>query len=139
MSFWCLQFSQKTNLKTPIFSLAHWGRNFLFVFWENWKKKCPFEINWPLKKCCIVNGNPLFKILFYCFCSIFPGFPLNLKYFPVPFENLDMRKKLLELCIYINLHNSREEYLKYVYIRPYLGPSVWMKISWLDLAEKVPT
>ena len=31
-----------------IFALAYWGWNFLFVFWENWKKKCPFEINWPL-------------------------------------------------------------------------------------------
>ena len=37
MSFWSLQFSQKTNLKTQIFALAYWGRNFSFVFWENWK------------------------------------------------------------------------------------------------------
>ena len=39
MCFWCLQFSQKTNLKTQIFALAYWGRNFLFVFWENWQKQ----------------------------------------------------------------------------------------------------
>ena len=48
MSFWSLQFSQKMNLKTQIFALAYWGRTFSLVFWENWKKKCPFEINWPL-------------------------------------------------------------------------------------------
>ena len=40
---------KKTNLKTKSFILDYWGRNFLFVFWENWKKqKCPYEINWPL-------------------------------------------------------------------------------------------
>ena len=49
MSFWCCQFSQKTNMKTQVFALAYWGRNFLFIFWENWNKpKCLFEINWPL-------------------------------------------------------------------------------------------
>ena len=39
MYSWCLQFSQKTNLKTQIFAQAYWGRIFLFVFWENWKKQ----------------------------------------------------------------------------------------------------
>ena len=39
MSFWCLQFSQRTNLKTQIFALAYWGRNFSFVFWEIWNNK----------------------------------------------------------------------------------------------------
>ena len=39
MCFWCLQFSQKTNLKTQIFVLAYCGRNFSFVFWENWKNQ----------------------------------------------------------------------------------------------------
>ena len=35
--FWCLQFSQKTNLKMLIFAPAYWSRNFSFVFWENSK------------------------------------------------------------------------------------------------------
>ena len=44
MPFWCLQFSQKMNLKTQIFALAY-----SFIFWENWKKtKCLFVIDWPL-------------------------------------------------------------------------------------------
>ena len=47
--FYRLQSSQKTNLKMLIFALAYYGRNFSFVFWENWKQtKRPFEINWPL-------------------------------------------------------------------------------------------
>ena len=33
--FLCLQFSQKTNLKTQIFALSYRGRIFSFVFWEN--------------------------------------------------------------------------------------------------------
>ena len=37
--FWCLQFSPKTNLKMLIFALVYWGRNFSFVFWENWINK----------------------------------------------------------------------------------------------------
>ena len=39
MYFWCLQFFQKTNLKTLIFALAYWGRNFSFIFWKYWKHK----------------------------------------------------------------------------------------------------
>ena len=40
MSFWCLQFSQKTNLKTQIFALAYLlGQKFFVRFWENWKKQ----------------------------------------------------------------------------------------------------
>ena len=46
ISFWCLQFSQKTNLKTQIFAIAYWGRNFFVGFLGVLKKpKCPFEIN----------------------------------------------------------------------------------------------
>ena len=33
----------KTNLKTQIFALAYWGRNFSFVFWENWKNQNPLS------------------------------------------------------------------------------------------------
>ena len=35
------------NLKTQIFALAYWGRNFSFVFGRIEKPKCHFEINWP--------------------------------------------------------------------------------------------
>ena len=49
MTFGCLWFSQKTNLKSQFFALAYWGKIFSFVFWENWRKeKWTFEINWPL-------------------------------------------------------------------------------------------
>ena len=50
--------SKKTNLKTLIFALAYWGRNFLFVFWKNLKhqKKRHFEINWPLGRICLKFG-----------------------------------------------------------------------------------
>ena len=39
--------SPKKNLKMLIFTLAYWGRNFLFVFWKNLKhqKKRHLEIN----------------------------------------------------------------------------------------------
>ena len=39
MSFWCLQFFQKTNLKIQLFALVYWGRNFSFNFWKNWKNQ----------------------------------------------------------------------------------------------------
>ena len=51
MSFWCLQFFQKTNGNnstwgTIVFSNVEF---FLFVFWENWRyQKVIFESNWPL-------------------------------------------------------------------------------------------
>ena len=70
MSFWCLQFSQKTNLKTQIFALAHWGRNFSFVFLGDLKKlKCPLEINGPLTAAaiyCLVESIKLTLESFYC-------------------------------------------------------------------------
>ena len=55
MSFWCLQFFQKMNLKIQIFALA---------YWKNWiNPKCLFEINWPLpggmlKLKISLNGTP---------------------------------------------------------------------------------
>ena len=40
--------SKKTNLKI-YYALGYLGRNFLYVFWKNWKKlKSPLEITWPL-------------------------------------------------------------------------------------------
>ena len=49
MSFWCLQFSQKTEQKQ--FDLRYHSSKvefFSFVFWENWRYQRHFEINWPL-------------------------------------------------------------------------------------------
>ena len=37
---------KSTWISTQIFAQAYWGRNFSFVFWENWKNKIFFEINW---------------------------------------------------------------------------------------------
>ena len=50
MSFWCLQFFQKTNLKTQIFAPPSLlGQKFFIHFLEELKKpNSPFEINWPL-------------------------------------------------------------------------------------------
>ena len=58
------------NLKMLIFALVYWGRNFLFVFLENWQnQKSPLEINWPLRisqNCCqaclleYLNFPPIF-------------------------------------------------------------------------------
>ena len=46
MSFWCIQFFQKTM---SIFALAYWGRKNFDRFLEELKKqKRHFEINWPL-------------------------------------------------------------------------------------------
>ena len=49
MSFWCLQFFRKTNLKILIFYLS-------FVFWKNWKKqKSLVETNWLLVTTTIIK------------------------------------------------------------------------------------
>ena len=43
MCFWCLHFSQKTNLKTQIFALAYWGSNFCSFFGRIEKTKTSFQ------------------------------------------------------------------------------------------------
>ena len=49
MSFWCLQFSQKTELENSNFCPSLLGQKFLVHFLEELKKtKNPFKINWPL-------------------------------------------------------------------------------------------
>ena len=73
MYFRCLQFFQKTNLKIQIFALAYMGRNVSFVFWKNWKKKCPFKIKWPLGSIWNANGRapPELMLCYLCYFDFF--------------------------------------------------------------------